>query len=239
MTIYLYCRVSTAKQNIERQERNLLQMYPNGIVVKETFTRTSFQGRKEWNKIMRLVKAGDLIAFDSVSRMSGNEEEGCAIYEELFNKGVSLVFRNEPHVNTDVYKEILNRQIEIQLATGDKATDSFISAIIEALNKYTIELAGQQIRLAFRQSEKEVLDLHQRTKEGIETARLNGKQIGQVKGAKLITKKSVEMKTKIQKMSRAFDGNMTDKEVMEVLKIARNTFYKYKGELLAELEMEE
>ena len=57
--------------------------------------------------------------------------------------------------------------------------------ILEGINKYLMSLAKEQIRLAFEQSEKEVEDLHQRTKEGIETARLNGKQIGQCKGAKL------------------------------------------------------
>ena len=58
---------------------------------------------------------------------------------------------------------------------------------------YTGELesaAEAQIKAAFEQSEKEVVDLHQRTKEGIETARLNGKQIGHPKGTKLTTKKS-------------------------------------------------
>ena len=47
-------------------------------------------------------------------------------------------------------------------------------------------LAKEQIRLAFDQAEKEVEDLHQRTREGIQTARLNGKQIGQRQGAKLV-----------------------------------------------------
>lgn len=87
---------------------------------------------------------------------------------------------------------------------------------------------------AFDQAQKEVDDLHDRTKEGIETARLNGKQIGQVKGTKLVTKKSIEMKEKIRKMSDTFNGNMKDKEVIEILKISRNTYYKYKKEMLAE-----
>ena len=77
-------------------------------------------------------------------------------------------------------------------------------------------------------------DLHQRTKEGIETARLNGKQIGRAKGKVVTTKKSVEMKQKIQKMAKDFGGNMTDKEVIETLKIARNTYFKYKRELREE-----
>ena len=61
------------------------------------------------------------------------------------------------------------------------------------------------------------------------------KQIGQVKGAKLTTKKSIEMKTKIIKMAKAFEGNMTDAEVIETLHLSRNTYYKYKREIIAEV----
>ena len=32
-------------------------------------------------------------------------------------------------------------------------------------------------------------------------------------------------------MSKDFDGNMKDTEIMEMLKLARNTYYKYKREL--------
>ena len=44
-------------------------------------------------------------------------------------------------------------------------------------------------------------------------------------------KENNEMKEKIQKMAKDFGGNMTDKEVIETLKIARNTYFKYKREL--------
>ena len=47
-------------------------------------------------------------------------------------------------------------------------------------------------------------------------------------------KKSVDMKQKIRKMSKDFDGSMNDREVMEVLKLARNTYYKYKREMVNE-----
>ena len=82
--------------------------------------------------------------------------------------------------------------------------------------------------------EKEVEDLHQRTREGIATARLNGKQIGQKQGAKLITKKSIEAKRQIQKYSKDFDGQLTDVECMRMVGLARNTYYKYKKEMKAE-----
>ena len=228
---YGYCRISTPKQNIDRQVRNILARYPDAFIVREIFTGTKFLGRKELDKILKLIKSGDCIVFDSVSRMSRNADEGCELYEDLFNKGITLVFLQEPHINTDVYRKALQNQIEIKLNTGNKATDEFINNIIEALNKYTIDLAKAQIRIAFEQAEKEVSDLHQRTSEGIKTAKLNGKQIGRVAGKKYTTKKEKEAKEIILKNSKDFNGTNTDSEVIKIAGISRNSYYKYKAEL--------
>lgn len=219
---YGYCRISTAKQSIERQKRNIKNLYPEAVLIEEVFTRTKIN-RKEWNRLFKKASQGDTIVFDSVSRMSGNADEGFSAYEDLYQRGVNLVFLKEPHINTDTYKKALENNVRL--------TGGNVDFILEGVNKYLMALAKEQIRLAFEQSEKEVQDLHQRTKEGIETARLAGKQIGQKEGAKLTTKKSIEMKSKIVKMAKAFEGNMSDKEVMETLKLARNTYYKYKREI--------
>ena len=74
-------------------------------------------------------------------------------------------------------------------------------------------------------------DLHQRTKEGIETARLNGKQIGQRPGAKLKIKKAAPAKAQILKHSKSFNGTLSDIECIKLTGISRNTYYKYKREL--------
>ena len=95
-----------------------------------------------------------------------------------------------------------------------------------------LELDAKNVLDVF--AEKEVTDLHQRTREGIETARLNGKQIGQQPGAKLTTKKSIAAKADIIKYSKDFDGSLNDLECMRMIGIARNTYYKYKRELLAQ-----
>lgn len=84
------------------------------------------------------------------------------------------------------------------------------------------------------QSEKEVEDLHQRTREGIETARLNGKIPGRRPEAKVVTKKSIEAKATILKHSIDFNGTLSDADVMRLAGIARNTYYKYKRELRTE-----
>ena len=236
---YGYCRISTNKQSLLRQENKIRKLYPLVHIVSDTFTGTKITGRKEWNQLYRrIVEQAETkrvrVIFDSVSRFSRNADEGCDLYEDLFRRGVTLVFLQEGHINTDVYREALQRQIDIYVNTGNKATDKLLNTIIDALNQFVIDLAKEQIRIAFEQAQKEVDDLHQRTKEGIETARLAGKQIGQRKGARLTTKKSVEMKSKIPKMAREFEGNMTDSEVISVLRLSRNTYYKYKKELMWE-----
>ncbi|EMU55044.1 recombinase family protein [Clostridium butyricum] len=225
--IYGYCRISTKQQSIERQERNILAEYSNAIILKEAYTGTKID-RPQFNKLLKQIKTGDIIVFDSVSRMSRDSDEGFKLYKELFDKGVELVFLKEQHINTETYKSALTNNI--------KLTGTDVDEILKGVNTYLMKLAEKQIKIAFEQAEKEVKDLQQRTKEGIETARINGKQIGNVKGTKLITKKSIEAKKDIIKYSKDFGGTLKDIEVMKLVGLARNTYYKYKKAIIAEME---
>lgn len=224
---YGYVRVSTPKQDMERQVRNIKKQYPDAYIIREVYTGTKQQGRKEFAKLYKRVKPGDMIIFDSVSRMSRDAKEGFQMYQELYKRGVSLAFLKEPYINTSVYQTALKSSVGL--------TGTPVDLILEGINDYLMELAKEQIHLAFQQAEKEVSDLRQRTREGIETARLNGKQIGQKKGAKLTTKKSIEAKKKIQKYNRAFGGMLTNEETWRLIGITKTTFYKYKKELLQEI----
>ncbi|MCM1315935.1 MAG: hypothetical protein NC205_08125 [Prevotella sp.] len=80
--------------------------------------------------------------------------------------GVSLVFLKEPHINTETYKQAINRPFNAIADTGDSATDKMINAIIGAVQEYQVALTEKQIRLAFEQSKKEISDLRTRTSEG-------------------------------------------------------------------------
>lgn len=223
--VYGYVRVSTMKQSIDRQIRNIKAEKRDAIIITDEYTGTKMD-RPGWQKLYKQLKPGDTVYFDSVSRMSRNAEEGFTVYEELYNKGVNLVFLKEPHINTDTYRNAMN--------SGVPMTGTSVDCILEGVNRYLLTLAKEQIRLAFEQSEKEVEDMRQRTKEGIETARINGKQIGQAKGATFTTKKSVKAKEVIRKHSKDFNGTLDDAEVMKLAGIARNSYYKYKRELKAE-----
>lgn len=223
--IYGYCRKSKQKQNIDRQIRNIKATFPEAVIIEEAYTGTTIN-RKEWNKLYKAVKGGDTIVFDSVSRMSRNAEDGFTAYQELYNRGVELIFLKEPHINTATFKKAIESAVPM--------TGTSVDYILEGINKYLMALAKEQIIIAFNQAEKEVEDLHQRTKEGIETARLNGKQIGQKQGVKLTTKKSIIAKEEIKKHSQDFNGTLNDIDCMKLTGLSRNTYYKYKRELKEE-----
>ncbi len=219
---YGYCRISTNKQSIERQIRNIHNAYEDAIIYQEEYTGTKID-RPVWNKLEKRLKEGDTLVFDSVSRMSRNAEEGFTTYEALYNRGVTLIFLKEPQINSETYKKAMEGSVGM--------TGTIADYILEGVNKYLLALAKEQIRIAFEQSEKEVMDLRQRTKEGIQTARLNGKQIGNAKGSTLTTKKSIEAKKTIAEHYKGFGGSLKEKECCSLAKISRNTFYKYVREM--------
>lgn len=231
--VYAYARISRKTQKIERQIENLTTAYPNARLYQEAYTGTKIEGRREFNKLKDIVKPGDTIVFDSVSRMSRDADEGIRLYTEWFDKGINLVFLKESYINTDVYRDSIQQTIE---ATGNEIADIYI----EATNKVIKLLAEQQIRKAFEQSEKEVSDLHERTREGIREAKRSGKQVGRSAGARVVTKKSLEAKKLIQEYSKDFDGSLNDIDTMVQIRarvgsLSRNSYYKYKRELFEQL----
>lgn len=232
--IYGYCRISTKKQSIDRQIRNIEREFPNATIYKEAFTGTKID-RPEWNKLNRKLKFGDTIVFDEVSRMSRNAKEGFALYQRLFKIGINLVFLKEPYMNTDSYKEAMQGIFSTEIQSGDKATDDLVNSIMAAVNNFMMNKVEKDIYKAFEQAQKEVDYLHQRTKEGIETARLNGKRIGLEKGSKLTTKKSIEAKELIRKHNKFFGGSLSNEETWKLAGISKMTFYKYKDEMRLEM----
>ena len=236
---YGYARISTKQQSIERQIRNIKAAYPDAHIEEEAYTGTKID-RPKFDNLLKNLKAGDTLVFDSVSRMSRNAEDGYKLYQKLYNMGVELVFLKEPYINTATYRSSMKQQEDAAQAAAqankcsDEETAAFVNGLMGLLNNYINSLTRKQIRQAFEQSQKEVDDLHERTREGIQTARLNGKQIGGKTGAKLNVKKAAPAKAVILKHSKAFGGTLDDAECMKLAGLARNTYYKYKRELKEE-----
>jgi len=235
MKVYGYVRVSTMEQNIERQIKNIKAQYPEAIIVQDEYTGTKMD-RPAWSKLYKKLKKGDVVIFDSVSRMSRDAEEGFEVYQKLYERGVELIFLKEPHISTTSYREALKGSISVDVKSGDRDTDDLISGIMAALNKFMLAKVQGDIKRAFDQAEKEVTDLRQRVKEGIaatiennerlileygseEEARKDPrwKDVGRSDGDKLHIKKAEPIKALIREYSRDFNGHNTDAELLGIL----------------------
>jgi DNA invertase Pin-like site-specific DNA recombinase len=225
--------VSTKHQKVARQISNIKELYPDAVFIIEYFTGTT-QNRPKWDKLMKLLKPGDTIVFDSVSRMSRNAAEGFKDYKALYEAGIHLEFINEPLINTTIFDSTKNNLLEISVQTGNAAVDDYFKGNITLINNLLMSLAEEQIKSAFAQSEKEVQDLHTRISQGMRESKRNGKQIGLEKGTTLVTEKSIKAKETIKKHATDFGGTLSDKEVMTLCKVSRNSYYKYKRELKTE-----
>lgn len=224
MTIYGYARVSTENQSLERQIANISRAHPEidpKHLYTEKATGRSIDKREAFQRLLKKLKAGDVLVLDSVSRFSRDASQGFALYEDLFNKGIQIEFLKEPYINTSNYKKAL----DIQLPTADRGA---LVPLFEGIKASLMLLAKEQFKQAFDQAEKEVQDLRQRTREGMKAAGAADK----IREAKTGTTYSVKKRDKaieaIRKHSKDFGGSLSDPELIAMLGCSRNSFYKYK-----------
>lgn len=230
MTTYGYARVSTPTQSLTRQVENLSAYDPAIRIYQEKYSGRVAE-RPEYVKLKRRVLPGDTIVFDSVSRMSRDAAEGVSDYLSFFERGVNLVFLKERHIDTDVYREASRKAIDTSVSVGDDIYDRFLTTMTDGINTLLRDLATRQIELAFAQSQKEVDDLRERTREGIRVARANGKQIGGVTGRPRVPKKKAPAMATIRKHCKRYGGTLTNEETWRLAGIGRSAFYRYCKEI--------
>ena len=239
---YGYARISRKTQNIERQVRNIQQYAPDAIIYQEAYTGRQVN-RPKFQELLKKVKPGDTVIFDSVSRMSRDASAGIQLYFDLYDKHVTLIFLKEQHISTTSY-ERASKAAGINLdLKEDNPEQTLVYDIISAINKFMVAKVKDDIAEAFRQSEKEVADLRQRTSEGLQTVKERnerikaGLEVGEIKpvgheeGTKLNTKKAQRAKADIIRLSRDFNGTLKDSDCMKCCEISRNTYYRLKREL--------
>lgn len=210
---FKYMRISTkeerGKQKYNRQERAIdTYAKENGIEFvaefKEDESGKDFDNRKEWQRLEKLLQSGDTIIFKDISRFTREAENGYKKYMELLNNGINLVFLDNPTVNTDYIKELLN-----------VAEQQNLIAKISLEN--TIKLL---LYVELDRAEQERLILINRIKNGISAS---GKKQGRKEGVPI--KLTDTLKEDIKEYLK--DRNITKAEVMKKHNISRNTLIKY------------
>ena len=229
--IYGYCRISTKHQEIGRQQVNILRAYPTALIFEETHSGGDYNGCVILDRLLKIVKAGDTIVFDSVSRFSRDNVTGPIEYKRLFKDNINLVFLNEPYINTDNYKKALDVAIP--------KTGTFVDPILAGVEEALLQLAEKQVQDAFDQANKELLDIRLRTSQAEEQRVRIGTQKGDVFNTK---KKQIAIQCIIDGIKNGYPDDVIMNNISGDLRkqlpdskyktISRNTYYNYKREVL-------
>ena len=241
--IYGYLRISTKHQDIGRQRVNILRAYPTAIVYEETHSGGDYSGCVVLDKLLKIVKPGDTIVFDSISRFSRDNITGPSEYKRLFKDNINLVFLNEPYINTENYRKTLDVVIP--------RTGTFVDPILKGVEEALLQLAEKQVQDAFDQANKELTDIRSRTRQALQKKIAENRnlpddqkiRIGTQKGDKFTTqKKQIAIRRIVEGIQNGYPDEVIMNNIAGDLKrqlpdskckdISRNTYYNYKREVL-------
>lgn len=210
--IYNYQRISTkeerAMQKYDRQEKSLETYAKNNefeylLSFKDDASGSSFN-RPNWLKLEKLLQTGDSVIFKDISRFTRQAQEGYEKYMELMNKGITLVFIDNPTISTDYIKSMMHIAEQQDLVTKTALESTIKLLLIVELDRV--------------QKERETTS--QRIKQGIAASpKMQGRKQGQ------LDKMSEELLKDIEKFS--VDRSVKQIDLMEKHKISRNTLKKY------------
>ena len=210
--IYNYQRISTKestdKQSFNRQEKSLKAYADSNnieylLTFKDDCSGKTFN-RPGWKKLEQIIQPGDTIVFKEISRFTREAENGYIKYMELMNKGINLVFIDNPTVSTD-YIENLTRVANSQSLVTKTALEGTIKLLL------IVELDRVQ-------QEREIIV--KRIKQGIEASE---KKSGRIKDN--LDKMTDELKADIKEFIN--DRSIKQIDLINKHNISRNTLKKY------------
>lgn len=210
---YAYMRISTkeerAKQKYSRQEASLARYAKDhGIEYvfqfKEDVSGKNFTDRAEWQRLEKIVQPQDTIVFKDISRFTREAEAGYVKYMSLMDKGVRLVFIDNPTVSTDYIRELLRVAEQQDLVAKTSLQSTVKLLLIVELNRV----------------EQERLIISKRTKDGMAASpNKAGRKPGQ------LDKMTDALKADIQVYLT--DRSIKQVDLMQKHGISRNTLKKY------------
>ena len=208
---YSYKRISTdsERQNFNRQIKSLERYaLEHGIDYLIEFTEEksakNFNDRTQFKKLDKLIKAGDTVVFKDLSRFTREAENGYKKYMEWLDRGISMVFIDNPTVSSDYIRQMMNTAEK-----QDIVTKTAMEGIIKLLLIVELDRAEQQRRYI----SKAITD-------GIKAS---PKKSGRSEGS--MDKFTDKIKEDIKLYLK--DRHITQTELMKKHGISRNTLKKY------------
>lgn len=137
-----YVRVSTKKQNVQRQI-NSLEKYGCEEIFIDHESGKDFN-RKEYIRMKKFLRKKDVLVFGELDRLGRNKEEIDKEWQELIDKGVDIVVLDVPILDTRKYQDGLEK-----LIMG--LTRDIFSYLAEKERENILERQKQGIEIAKRE----------------------------------------------------------------------------------------
>ena len=157
---YALIRVSTKKQNEERQVIAMLKLgilKKNIVIEKESGKSTV---RAKYNKLVNRLKAGDTLYIESVDRLSRD-------YDGIIDEWYKLTRQ----------KNVIIKVLDTPMLDTDNADDNLLTKFIRDI----------LLRILAYQAENEWQKIKSRQAQGIAVAKANGKPFGRPKAVRTET----------------------------------------------------
>lgn len=212
---FAYMRISTkeerGKQKFTRQEQAIERWCKENDaeitdrrIYKDDASGKSFD-RPAWKELESDVQTGDTIVFKDICRFTREYEKGYQKYMELLNKGINLVFIDNPTIGTEYIKNMIGIAEKQENRIAKKSL------------KDTIELL---ILVELDRAEKEREITVKRIKDGIKaSSKKSGRKEGQ------LDKMTPELEVDIRNFLA--DRSIKQVDLMNKYNISRNTLKKY------------
>ena len=211
---FAYMRISTkeerGKQKFTRQEQAIERWCKENDaeitdrrIYKDDASGKSFD-RKAWKELESDIQTGDTIVFKDVCRFTRERDNGYKRYMELLNKGIEMVFIDNPTLNTEYIKSMQN--------SADKMKKENL------IGGMTLEFVIRLLLVTeLDRAEKEREITVKRIKDGIK--KKSGRKEGQ------LDKMTPELEADIRNFLA--DRSIKQVDLMKKYNISRNTLKKY------------
>lgn len=194
---FFYIRVSTKEQNAGRQLEVAKDM---GVDEKCIFIdKESGKNleRPEWEKLSNILRMGDTLIVQDLSRLSRNKKDIKDVWKDLIERGVNIEVVNMPILNTEKYKDL-------------GSMGQLVSDIVFELLSWMVEEERNRIKTNQRQ--------------GIELAKEQGKYKG--RPVKYHANATGADKLVYDAIVKGLDDGISVQELSNRLKVSKNTIYK-------------
>ena len=167
---YGYVRVSTQRQNTDRQEITLKnQMIPGLIIYKDKMSGKNFK-RPEFQKMYKRLKKGDVLYLASVDRLGRNYKETGEYWERIVNKkGCDIVVLDFAALDTRINHDLTSRFlsdlfVKILLYIAEREREESHARIMEGI--LAAKRRGVRFGRQVKVSDKKLLPYYKKWKAG-------------------------------------------------------------------------